>query len=1604
MDGAELDDSSAISPTDQDQTLPRTVTNRSYSQELVQTYSRRPSEAATATVDYGPRGLNVIYSPPGEPHKANIVFVHGLGGTSRKTWSKDADPALFWPLKFLPLESDLCRARILTFGYNADFQKPGGVNTSVLDFAKELLFDLKYARDEDDQELEMEKVPLIFVVHSMGGLIVKETYIQGQHDPKYEAIIRAISAIIFLSTPHRGTNLAQTLNRILQSTLGVTSAKHYVSELSKSSFTLQRLNEQFRHIAPSLDIVSFYETVPTPIGLKNTRVMVLEKESSVLGYPGEISKPLANADHHGVCKYSSAMDPNYVTVKNVLKSLFGKILTSQARPDPDGPERTDGRGRRQSIDLRTILGITELPNTDYAFFRDQWVEGTGQWLLEDQVYRQWLQSCDQPPSIIWLKGSAASGKSVLASTVINSLVGETAEGYCQYFFIRFADRKKRTLSLILRSLAYQMALNIPGFRDKLLSFTDEAIGFDTADSRIVWDCIKSALYEMGEIGKPIFWIIDGVDEAEKPRILLKYLADLSSLPLPIRVLLVGRHTAELDAEFHKLPAALRKTRIEIDTHDDDLRSYIDQELTSPGNQAFRQNLIDRVMEGAQNNFLWVHLAVERLNSCIAQEDAEAALRELPDGMEALYDRMAESVTAKSTPDKELAIKLLQFATCSVRTLRVVELLYALGKDDFFDIERAVADLCGGLVVIDNGGNFGLVHHSVREYLLGSDSNHSGESNQRLYLDRSEAHRMLFMSCICSLTATGLRGRIGRSEVPEFVDYAAGDWSSHLVATPVGCRETANALRRFLSGQWVLVWIHILASTGRLSVLIRASKHLSNFAAAARDRDIPRSEMHQSVKDLELFESWAVDFVKLAGKFGGNLRRSPQSIYKAVPALCPHNSAIYQQFGKVEPRALTVSGFRSSNWDDSLGRISFGFRNRAAFIQVAGAHVFVLISSGTVLIYNSTTLDHHATGPIKHGEYLWKMQTNSKGTTLVTYGYRTTKLWQVSSGACTATVGNPETGLRPLAMLLKDSTLFVGSDDKCIRTLKLDQPSPEWKLVAELEEPELEGHFLNAASHMALNRDGTMITVAYRGHPMSAWESDGPTHLGHLWMKNARYRGEVIEAIWHPHEPQVYGIYTTGQVFQWSPYYNEVEEKPIGAKKLTMSPDGNLLATSDVRGAIKVLTTSSLSIIYQVTTAEDYVSGLAFSPDIRRIYDLRGDYGTVWGPNALLKYAEPTGRGNDTDSELSSIAQSSDVSWMTPSWVNSVIALDASPTGRLYCCSTNNGVVTLHDVLSGTATMLHTSTSSSSSRMMAWSLDGRWLCFADPSTVFIVSIQPGTGRSDSVIGTPVVVSLPKSTTFPILQLILQPDGGHVMVCTESRVYLISTTASAVAKSATVATPKCRWNVHPQNTELVIGLGPNSAHVLDWDLVEHETYRFDYPIVSQTNVVDRTLVTHDRNRIIVQLVASERNVGDKTFFCLEASSLLPAATPEEVSADTTKTAEPKIISPVVLDTAVSSQISLSLGFSSSNRLVFLSKAFQVCLWDMSTAPQEPQKPPQASGRWRAGQEPAILGTEVFSLPGDWISRDCVQLCCFWPKEKAILCPRNGEIGVVRSQALV
>ncbi|KAL8874937.1 MAG: hypothetical protein Q9198_006638 [Flavoplaca austrocitrina] len=107
-----------------------------------------------------PLGLTVMHEPQAPP-RCDVIFVHGLGGTSRATWAKGRDPNYCWPQEWLPVEPGMGVARILSFGYNANFAAAGPAPiTSIADFARDLLYAMKYAMSEDLEDLELGQVGL----------------------------------------------------------------------------------------------------------------------------------------------------------------------------------------------------------------------------------------------------------------------------------------------------------------------------------------------------------------------------------------------------------------------------------------------------------------------------------------------------------------------------------------------------------------------------------------------------------------------------------------------------------------------------------------------------------------------------------------------------------------------------------------------------------------------------------------------------------------------------------------------------------------------------------------------------------------------------------------------------------------------------------------------------------------------------------------------------------------------------------------------------------------------------------------------------------------------------------------------------------------------------------------------------------------------------------------------------------------------------------------------------------------------------------------------------------------------------------------------------
>lgn len=93
----------------------------------------------------GPLGLNLLH--PVEDPVIDFIFIHGLGGGSRKTWSKTSDRLHYWPKEWLPRDPEFSCVRVHSFGYRADWNDKKGNTSSIHEFALSLLADMRYNPD-----------------------------------------------------------------------------------------------------------------------------------------------------------------------------------------------------------------------------------------------------------------------------------------------------------------------------------------------------------------------------------------------------------------------------------------------------------------------------------------------------------------------------------------------------------------------------------------------------------------------------------------------------------------------------------------------------------------------------------------------------------------------------------------------------------------------------------------------------------------------------------------------------------------------------------------------------------------------------------------------------------------------------------------------------------------------------------------------------------------------------------------------------------------------------------------------------------------------------------------------------------------------------------------------------------------------------------------------------------------------------------------------------------------------------------------------------------------------------------------------------------------
>ncbi|VZH88751.1 unnamed protein product, partial [Fusarium fujikuroi] len=304
---------------------------------------------ATTGNDF-PDGIKIWHSP--EDAGLDICFIHGLSGNRDKTWTAPGQPNP-WPAELLPTR--LAKARLLTYGYDAYVLKRSVSSTNrLIDYANNLLHDLAAERASSGTVNR----PLIFVVHSFGGIVCKTALIISHQSPESHLgqISNCTRGIAFLGTPHRGSWAADwakipawALGQVKstnRSILDVLQINNQYLEFIQTSF-LSMLRDLDKKGRP-LQISCFFEELPMPgIG-----TIVSKESASLEGY----SVFSIHANHSDMAKFGSAEESGFKRLLGELVRWDAMLGTGDSTISPVAELESNGKTPNATSSLQTTTG------------------------------------------------------------------------------------------------------------------------------------------------------------------------------------------------------------------------------------------------------------------------------------------------------------------------------------------------------------------------------------------------------------------------------------------------------------------------------------------------------------------------------------------------------------------------------------------------------------------------------------------------------------------------------------------------------------------------------------------------------------------------------------------------------------------------------------------------------------------------------------------------------------------------------------------------------------------------------------------------------------------------------------------------------------------------------------------------------------------------------------------------------------------------------------------------------------------------------------------------------------------------------------------------
>ncbi|KAI5888570.1 uncharacterized protein SCHCODRAFT_02587820 [Schizophyllum commune H4-8] len=448
--------------------------------------------------------------------------------------------------------------------------------------------------------------------------------------------------------------------------------------------------------------------------------------------------------------------------------------------------------RRDSLRDEIIRWLQPVDNgSKHAISLQKRQEGTCKWIFTHDTYRQWST---RESGMLWLSGIPGSGKSVMASSLIDALRQKRYPALV-YHYCDFGDPSSTSVVSILRSLFVQLLRNAPpAWFDELNSIANQVKSGEPPSSILeVYGYVQRAV--------PLYpeqlFIIDALDECQEPAELIRFLVRLSELG-GVHVFVTSRNERAIYELLQDTPTI--SLTDEKDLVNADIREHVVRSLaTTPGLSRLPSNIKKEIevalLSKADCMFRWVECQLDFLATCRTRQAVNHALNNLPKTLYETYERILQAIDRQGTDMARIAQHTLRWLVGAQRPIRLNEIQEAVmievGEDSLnedlgvFD-PMDVLHTCSSLVSYDNAkGVVNLSHFTVQEYLLVPSLATSTLSHFSVQL--VDLHRDLALQCLTYISFDNFAGGacydkpsyMARLRNHPLFDYVAHHWTDHV---------------------------------------------------------------------------------------------------------------------------------------------------------------------------------------------------------------------------------------------------------------------------------------------------------------------------------------------------------------------------------------------------------------------------------------------------------------------------------------------------------------------------------------------------------------------------------------------------------------------------------------------------------------------------------------------------------------------------------------------------------------------------------------------------------------------------------------------------------